>query len=185
MANREPWTCEVSSRASNVARLVARSGGRADVPAIVRLRRVRVIAVSARTTVGQFKARFVDVVLQRLWDLTQAGLFDYVIFDEASQVDLPAAAPALYRARPTRTAKPQAQRYRYSLVAPLADGNCMDGSGSDVLERIVTFNGPRVRRSGRNHLRSNWFSYGANGLELGPLDVASCARIVIPGGIEE
>ena len=29
----------------------------------------------------------------------KANLFDYVIFDEASQVDLPAAAPALYRAR--------------------------------------------------------------------------------------
>lgn len=29
----------------------------------------------------------------------QAGLFDYVIFDEASQVDLPSAAPALYRAK--------------------------------------------------------------------------------------
>ena len=27
------------------------------------------------------------------------GIFDYVIFDEASQVDLPSAAPALYRAR--------------------------------------------------------------------------------------
>ena len=29
----------------------------------------------------------------------EKGLFDYVIFDEASQVDLPSAAPALYRAR--------------------------------------------------------------------------------------
>lgn len=28
----------------------------------------------------------------------QSGLFDYVIFDEASQIDLPSAAPALYRA---------------------------------------------------------------------------------------
>lgn len=28
-----------------------------------------------------------------------AGIFDYVIFDEASQVDLPSAAPALYRAK--------------------------------------------------------------------------------------
>jgi len=27
------------------------------------------------------------------------GIFDYVIFDEASQVDLPSAAPALYRAK--------------------------------------------------------------------------------------
>jgi len=45
----------------------------------------------------------------RLWSCTlkslnrtfplQAGLFDYVIFDEASQVDLPSAAPALYRAK--------------------------------------------------------------------------------------
>lgn len=29
----------------------------------------------------------------------KAGVFDYVIFDEASQVDLPSAAPALYRAK--------------------------------------------------------------------------------------
>lgn len=29
----------------------------------------------------------------------KAGIFDYVIFDEASQVDLPSAAPALYRAK--------------------------------------------------------------------------------------
>ncbi len=29
----------------------------------------------------------------------EAGLFDYVIFDEASQIDLPSAAPALYRAK--------------------------------------------------------------------------------------
>lgn len=29
----------------------------------------------------------------------KANLFDYVIFDEASQIDLPSAAPALYRAR--------------------------------------------------------------------------------------
>jgi len=29
------------------------------------------------------------------------GIFDYVIFDEASQVDLPSAAPALYRAKRT------------------------------------------------------------------------------------
>ncbi|HUC87198.1 MAG TPA: AAA domain-containing protein [Candidatus Saccharimonadales bacterium] len=29
----------------------------------------------------------------------RANLFDYVIFDEASQIDLPSAAPALYRAR--------------------------------------------------------------------------------------
>lgn len=45
----------------------------------------------------------------RLWSCTlkslnrtfplQAGLFDYVIFDEASQVDMPSAAPALYRAQ--------------------------------------------------------------------------------------
>jgi len=27
------------------------------------------------------------------------GVFDYVIFDEASQIDLPSAAPALYRAK--------------------------------------------------------------------------------------
>ena len=30
-----------------------------------------------------------------------AGMFDYVIFDEASQIDLPSAAPALYRAKNT------------------------------------------------------------------------------------
>jgi len=29
----------------------------------------------------------------------KAGIFDYVIFDEASQIDLPSAAPALYRAK--------------------------------------------------------------------------------------
>lgn len=29
----------------------------------------------------------------------KSGIFDYVIFDEASQVDLPSAAPALYRAK--------------------------------------------------------------------------------------
>ena len=29
----------------------------------------------------------------------KAGVFDYVIFDEASQIDLPSAAPALYRAK--------------------------------------------------------------------------------------
>lgn len=29
------------------------------------------------------------------------GIFDYVVFDEASQVDLPSAAPALYRAKQT------------------------------------------------------------------------------------
>ena len=29
----------------------------------------------------------------------EAGIFDYVVFDEASQVDLPSAAPALYRAK--------------------------------------------------------------------------------------
>ena len=28
-----------------------------------------------------------------------AGIFDYVVFDEASQIDLPSAAPALYRAK--------------------------------------------------------------------------------------
>jgi len=51
--------------------------------------------------------RFVQKVL-RVWGSTlktirrtlplKARLFDYVIFDEASQVDLPSAAPALYRA---------------------------------------------------------------------------------------
>ncbi len=45
----------------------------------------------------------------RLWSCTlkslrrsfplEAGVFDYVIFDEASQIDLPSAAPALYRAK--------------------------------------------------------------------------------------
>lgn len=29
----------------------------------------------------------------------QAGVFDYVVFDESSQIDLPSAAPALYRAK--------------------------------------------------------------------------------------
>lgn len=29
----------------------------------------------------------------------KAGIFDYVVFDEASQIDLPSAAPALYRAK--------------------------------------------------------------------------------------
>lgn len=47
--------------------------------------------------------------LLRIWSSTlkslrgtfplKAGVFDYVIFDEASQVDLPSAAPALYRAK--------------------------------------------------------------------------------------
>lgn len=47
--------------------------------------------------------------LIRVWSCTlkslaasfplQPNLFDYVIFDEASQIDLPSAAPALYRAR--------------------------------------------------------------------------------------
>ena len=51
--------------------------------------------------------RFVQVVL-KVWGSTlksirktfplKRRLFDYVIFDEASQVDLPSAAPALYRA---------------------------------------------------------------------------------------
>nr|MBN2276154.1 AAA family ATPase [candidate division Zixibacteria bacterium] len=36
--------------------------------------------------------------LNRTFPLT-AGIFDYVIFDEASQIDLPSAAPALYRAK--------------------------------------------------------------------------------------
>jgi len=52
--------------------------------------------------------RFVQEVL-RVWGSTlksirrtfplKGRLFDYVIFDEASQVDLPSAAPALYRAK--------------------------------------------------------------------------------------
>lgn len=36
--------------------------------------------------------------IRRSFPLTP-GIFDYVIFDEASQVDLPSAAPALYRAK--------------------------------------------------------------------------------------
>jgi len=36
--------------------------------------------------------------VRRTFPLTP-GIFDYVIFDEASQVDLPSAAPALYRAK--------------------------------------------------------------------------------------
>lgn len=36
--------------------------------------------------------------LNRTFPLT-AGIFDYVIFDESSQIDLPSAAPALYRAK--------------------------------------------------------------------------------------
>jgi very-short-patch-repair endonuclease len=55
--------------------------------------------------------RYVDAALSALnvWSCTlkslaatfplKANLFDYVIFDEASQIDLPSAAPALYRAK--------------------------------------------------------------------------------------
>jgi len=56
------------------------------------------------------EASFVNVLqVLRIWSSTlkslrgtfplKAGVFDYVIFDEASQVDLPSAAPALYRAK--------------------------------------------------------------------------------------
>jgi very-short-patch-repair endonuclease/KaiC/GvpD/RAD55 family RecA-like ATPase len=55
--------------------------------------------------------RYVDAALRamNIWSCTlkslaatfplKANLFDYVIFDEASQIDLPSAAPALYRAK--------------------------------------------------------------------------------------
>ena len=55
--------------------------------------------------------RYVDAALKAMnvWSCTlkslaatfplRSSLFDYVIFDEASQIDLPSAAPALYRAR--------------------------------------------------------------------------------------
>lgn len=53
---------------------------------------------------------FIDAMqVLRIWSSTlkslrgtfplKAGVFDYVIFDEASQIDLPSAAPALYRAK--------------------------------------------------------------------------------------
>lgn len=53
---------------------------------------------------------FTDAMLAlKIWSSTlkslrgtfplKAGIFDYVIFDEASQIDLPSAAPALYRAK--------------------------------------------------------------------------------------
>jgi very-short-patch-repair endonuclease len=55
--------------------------------------------------------KYIHVALQamNIWSCTlkslsatfplRANLFDYVIFDEASQIDLPSAAPALYRAK--------------------------------------------------------------------------------------
>jgi very-short-patch-repair endonuclease len=56
------------------------------------------------------EASFINALqVLRIWSSTlkslrgtfplKAGVFDYVIFDEASQVDLPSAAPALYRAK--------------------------------------------------------------------------------------
>ncbi|HUC88013.1 MAG TPA: AAA domain-containing protein [Candidatus Binatia bacterium] len=69
---------------------------------------------SKKFTPGQVRdksERYIDSALQSMnvWSCTlkslaatfplQANLFDYVIFDEASQIDLPSAAPALYRAK--------------------------------------------------------------------------------------
>lgn len=56
------------------------------------------------------EASFINALqVLRIWSSTlkslrgtfplKAGVFDYVIFDEASQIDLPSAAPALYRAK--------------------------------------------------------------------------------------
>jgi superfamily I DNA and/or RNA helicase len=55
------------------------------------------------------ESSFTDILqILKIWSSTlkslrgtfplKAGIFDYVIFDEASQIDLPSAAPALYRA---------------------------------------------------------------------------------------
>lgn len=56
------------------------------------------------------ESSFINAIqVLRIWSSTlkslrgtfplKAGIFDYVIFDEASQIDLPSAAPALYRAK--------------------------------------------------------------------------------------
>ncbi len=49
------------------------------------------------------------------------GLFDYVIFDEASQIDLPSAAPALYRARRAVVVGDPKQLNHISTISPEQD----------------------------------------------------------------
>lgn len=51
----------------------------------------------------------------------QANLFDYVIFDEASQIDLPSAAPALYRAKRAVIVGDENQLNHIAKISPKLD----------------------------------------------------------------
>jgi superfamily I DNA and/or RNA helicase len=64
----------------------------------------------------------------RLFPL-EAGLFDYCIFDESSQIDLPSAVPVLFRSKRAIIAgdpkQMKAMRFSYSNNQVAAQASCL------------------------------------------------------------